>query len=64
MIRLISDLHLEFIYDLFEPHSLESSKNHIAQILPEADTDKDTILVVNGDVAGINKINRITCFSL
>lgn len=60
--RLISDAHLEFIFDVSESSNGSARKAHFNKILPDLPNDKETILIVNGDLASISKKERIKMF--
>ncbi len=62
IVRPISDAHLEFVYEVSDKATLEQRVSHINKILPPLDTDAETILLVNGDLASVTKIERITNF--
>lgn len=60
-IRELSDLHLEFYYDLYNSNGA-LAKQEVAQILPPLPTDKKTVLIVAGDLATARAAGRIVTF--
>lgn len=62
IIRPISDAHLEFVYGASDKATIQQRQAHVNAILPPLDTDSKSILLVNGDLACITKIERITNF--
>lgn len=60
-IRQLSDLHLEFYYDLYEGQG-SRAREEIARLLPPLPTDKKTVLIVAGDLATAHKAGRIVTF--
>ena len=62
IVRPISDVHLEFVYEAGGKATIAQRHSHIYKILPPLDTDSRTILLVNGDLASSAKIERIAHF--
>lgn len=61
MIRIVSDVHLEFHHDVFMiPNDRANEK--LLEILPKNPDDKDTVLIVAGDVASATQPQRIITF--
>lgn len=60
--RLISDVHLEFVYEASDKATLQQRQEHVNRILPPLENDDKTILLVNGDLACATKVNRIVNF--
>ncbi len=60
-IREVSDLHLEFYYDLYDKNGA-LAKQEVAQILPPLPTDKKSVLIVAGDLATARAAGRIVTF--
>jgi len=60
-IREVSDLHLEFMYDLYDRGS-DHAKKELLKILPPLPTDKKSVLVVAGDLATAKQPQRIATF--
>jgi predicted MPP superfamily phosphohydrolase len=62
-IRPISDVHLEFHYDLYDTTTLTPmARQHFDTVLPALPGDGDTVLVVAGDLATAVRPNRIVSF--
>lgn len=60
-VRQLSDVHLEFHYDLFEGGHGKAA-TMVKELLPPLPTDKKTVLIVGGDLAPIHKVQRIITF--
>jgi predicted MPP superfamily phosphohydrolase len=60
-IRECSDLHLEFYYDLYDSSNAKV-QDHALKLLPHLPTDKDTVLIVAGDLATAKQPQRIATF--
>jgi len=60
-IREISDIHLEFYYDLYNKNGA-LAKQEVKQILPPLPADKKTVLIVAGDLATAKMSGRIVTF--
>lgn len=59
-IRSVSDLHLEFLSFAFE--SVETAADDLNALIPPLSTDKETVLVVAGDLAPAKMADRIKTF--
>ncbi len=60
-IREVSDLHLEFYYDLYD--SVEGlAKQELEVLIPPRPTDSETVLIVAGDLATARRARRIATF--
>lgn len=60
-IRQLSDVHLEFHYDLFDGgHGRAAAM--VKELLPPLPTDKKSVLIIGGDLAPIYKVQRIITF--
>src|SRR5271157_965885 len=60
-IREVSDLHLEFYYDLYD-HGMGHAKEELLKLIPPLPTDKKTVLIVAGDLATARQPQRIATF--
>lgn len=60
-IRQLSDVHLEFHYDLFDGGHGKAAAM-VKELLPPLPTDKKTVLIVNGDLATAYKAQRVVTF--
>src|SRR5271154_2451768 len=60
-IREVSDLHLEFYYDLYD-HGAGFAKQELLKLIPPLPTDKKTVLIVAGDLATARQPQRIATF--
>lgn len=61
-IREVSDLHLEFYYDLYSMKSLARAQEQLNQIIPPLPSDEQTVLIIAGDLAPICRPQRIVAF--
>lgn len=60
-VRQLSDVHLEFHYDLFDGgHGRAAAM--VKELLPPLPTDKKSVLIIGGDLAPIYKAQRIITF--
>lgn len=60
-IREVSDLHLEFYYDLYNKNG-PLAKQEVERILPPLQTDNNTVLIIAGDLASACVSDRIVTF--
>lgn len=61
LIRQVSDLHLEFFYDLFN-NGHQYAFQKFKEIIPPLPSDKKTVLIVAGDLASVKQVSRIVTF--
>lgn len=63
-IREVSDLHLEHLYDLYDQDgpNIGAVKDHIKSLIPPMRGDKNTVLIVAGDLATARRVGRIVTF--
>lgn len=60
-VREVSDMHLEFYYDLFDS-TVGRAKEELSKLIPPLPTDKKTVLIVAGDLATARRAGRIVTF--
>lgn len=60
-VRQLSDVHLEFHYDLFDGGHGRAAEM-VKELLPPLPTDKKSVLIIGGDLAPIYKAQRIITF--
>jgi predicted MPP superfamily phosphohydrolase len=60
-IREVSDMHLEFYYDLYDS-TVGRAKEELSKLIPPLPTDKKTVLIVAGDLATARRAGRIVTF--